>query len=156
MLKALGTRRALTAAATATATAVALLLTPLAGPAAAGTVTPAGTASPALSITSVTPARDGSTLDVSVRYRCAPGMLTELVGIYDRTSFAWVGGDVLYGQEESRVFDVPCTGRYEKAQLRLVAEAPLPRRVWVHAGLGVSDPSDWSMAVANADRRVRL
>lgn len=147
--------------ATVALAATGLLLAPGAGPAAAQAQTvPAPAAAESvtdLEITRVAKSRGGKALAVTVRYRCAPGMLNQLVGAYDaRSSFEWVGEDELYGQEESRVFDVPCTGEFETARLDLVTNGRLPKRGHVHAGIGVSDPADWSFTVANDSDRFRL
>ena len=94
-------------------------------------------------------------LALNVRYRCMPGRTAQVVGIYGSRPFAWVGHDELYGQEESRLFDLPCTGRYEKATVSLVTYGPLPEVGHVHAGIGVSDPADWSFEVANDSKQFR-
>lgn len=137
--------------ATAVVAVAGLLVGPSAAPASA-----TGTAAPSLTITGVAVDGQSGTLAVTVRYQCAPGMLSQVVGTYGSRSFDWVAADELYGQEESRVFDVPCTGTDATTTVKLVTTGRVPRHVHVHAGIGVSDPSDWSFRVANASGRFRV
>lgn len=138
-------------AVTALSTGVALLVSPLAASASADVPVevPAEIAVVGVS------APSGGHMSLKVRYRCTPGMLTQIVGTYGRESFDWVGADELYGQEESRLFDLPCTGSFRNATIALVITERVPRTVYVHAGIGVSDPDDWSSEVANDSDRLR-
>jgi len=135
----------------ATCATAGLLVGPLAMNALAGSTT---AVSAGISVVGVSPPSGGH-MALHVRYRCTPGTLTQLVGIYGSRSFDWVASDELYGQEESRVFDVPCTGRYERATIKLVTNGRVPQVVHVHAGIGVSDPESWSFEVANDSERLR-